>query len=115
MLAKLTTMSAMKRPTMPKTPPLAPTNARHVSSKAALKKLPAQEPAQHSHTDQAMRYTYAAGAAQIRAAVSPGMHNPVEVLLGKWPALPCPLRRSFESMTGGSAAGGWCLMHKPTS
>ena len=42
MLAKLTTMSAMKRPTMPKTPPLAPTKARHVSSNAALKKLPAQ-------------------------------------------------------------------------
>ena len=41
MLAKLTTMSAMKRPTMPKTPPLAPTSARHVSSNATLKKLPA--------------------------------------------------------------------------
>ena len=41
MLAKLTTMSAMKRPTIPKTPPLAPTSARQVSSNAALKKLPA--------------------------------------------------------------------------
>ena len=45
MLAKLTTMSAMKRPTIPNTPPLAPTNARQVSSNAALKKLPAQSSA----------------------------------------------------------------------
>ena len=49
MEGKLTIMSAMKRPTMPKTPPLAPTSARHVSSNAALKRLPgvqghAQEP-----------------------------------------------------------------------
>ena len=50
MLAKLTTMSAMKRPTMPKTPPLAPTSARQVSSKAALKKLPA-----HSSTSQVLQ------------------------------------------------------------
>lgn len=41
MVEKLTIMSAMKRPTMPNTPPLAPTNARQVSSNAALKKLPA--------------------------------------------------------------------------
>lgn len=41
MVEKLTTMSAIKRPTMPNTPPLAPTNARQVSSNAALKKLPA--------------------------------------------------------------------------
>lgn len=41
MVEKLTIMSAMKRPTMPNTPPLAPTKARQVSSNAALKKLPA--------------------------------------------------------------------------
>ena len=34
-------MSAMKRPTIPKTPPLAPTTSVHGSSNAALKSAPA--------------------------------------------------------------------------
>ena len=41
MVPKFTIMSAMNSPTIPKTPPLAPTSARQVFSNAALKKLPA--------------------------------------------------------------------------
>jgi len=40
-VSKLRTMSAMKRPSKPKMPPLAPATAAHLSSNAALKKLPA--------------------------------------------------------------------------
>lgn len=40
-VSKLRTRSAMKRPIMPKTPPLAPWTVLHPFSNAALKKLPA--------------------------------------------------------------------------
>jgi len=43
-VSKLRTMSAMKRPSKPKMPPLAPATAAHLSSNAALKKLPAATP-----------------------------------------------------------------------
>ena len=43
-VSKLRTMSAMKRPIKPKMPPLAPATAAHLSSNAALKKLPAATP-----------------------------------------------------------------------
>lgn len=42
-VSKFRTRSAMKRPIMPKTPPLAPCTVAHLLSKAALKKLPAHQ------------------------------------------------------------------------
>jgi hypothetical protein len=41
-VSKLRTRSAMKRPIIPKTPPLAPCTVEQPFSKAALKKLPAK-------------------------------------------------------------------------
>ena len=44
MVLKFMIMSAMNRPMIPNTPPLAPTTAMHVLSNAALNRLPAATP-----------------------------------------------------------------------